>query len=85
MYVTGSWNTWNPTVSGRDLQFLRNENDPVSQSNNAVLKPYPDLLLLFGISLLLPQWPVRPPHNDDLPFIRFDYHKGISSLLLIRF
>lgn len=48
-----------PAAIGRDFQSLENENDPVSQNYTAILKPSPDLLLLFGASLLLPQWLVR--------------------------
>lgn len=45
-----------PAAIGRDFQSLENENDPISQNYSAILKPSPDLLLLFAASLLLPQW-----------------------------
>lgn len=48
-----------PAAIGRDFQSLENENDPISQNYNAILKPSADLLVLFGLSLLLPQWFVR--------------------------
>ncbi|KAJ5297848.1 hypothetical protein N7508_008097 [Penicillium antarcticum] len=48
-----------PAAIGRDFQSLENENDPVSQNYSAILKPSPDLILLFGASLLLPQWLVK--------------------------
>ncbi|CAG8933474.1 unnamed protein product [Penicillium salamii] len=48
-----------PAAIGRDFQSLENENDPVSQNYSAILKPSGDLLLLFGASLLLPQWLVK--------------------------
>ncbi|CAG7945837.1 unnamed protein product [Penicillium salamii] len=48
-----------PAAIGRDFQSLENEEDPVSQNYSAILKPSGDLLLLFGASLLLPQWLVK--------------------------
>jgi hypothetical protein len=38
---------------------LENENDPVSQNFNAILKPSLDLLMLFAVSIILPQWFVK--------------------------
>lgn len=48
-----------PAAIGRDFQSLENENDPVSQNYTAILKPSVDLLVLFGASLLFPQWMVK--------------------------
>ncbi|THC95055.1 hypothetical protein EYZ11_005450 [Aspergillus tanneri] len=48
-----------PAAVGRDFQSLENENDPISQNFSAILKPSGELLLLFGASLLLPQWIVK--------------------------
>lgn len=48
-----------PAAIGRDFQSLENENDPISQNYSAILKPSPDLLLLFALSIMLPQWLVR--------------------------
>lgn len=48
-----------PAAIGRDFRSLENENDPVSQNYSAILKPSPDLLLLFAVSILLPQALVR--------------------------
>jgi cytochrome P450 len=48
-----------PAAIGRDFQSLENEDDPVSQNYTAILKPSADLLLLFGASLLFPQWMVK--------------------------
>ena len=48
-----------PAAIGRDFQSLENENDPVSRNYSAILKPSPDLILLFAASLLLPQWLVK--------------------------
>ena len=38
---------------------MENEDEPVSKNFSAILKPSADLLILFGASLLLPQWLVR--------------------------
>jgi cytochrome P450 len=48
-----------PAAIGRDFQSLENENDPVSQNFNAILKPSLDLLMLFAVSIILPQWFVK--------------------------
>lgn len=48
-----------PAAIGRDFQSLENEDDPVSQNFNAILKPSADLLMLFAISIILPQWFVK--------------------------
>ncbi|KAJ5683057.1 hypothetical protein N7462_006222 [Penicillium macrosclerotiorum] len=48
-----------PAAIGRDFQSLENENDPVSQNYTAILKPSLDLLILFALSIVLPQWFVR--------------------------
>ncbi|OKP11156.1 Cytochrome P450 97B3, chloroplastic [Penicillium subrubescens] len=48
-----------PAAIGRDFQSLENENDPVSKNYSAIFKPSGDFLLLFGASLLLPQWLVK--------------------------
>lgn len=38
---------------------MENEDEPVSKNFSAILKPSADLLILFGASLLFPQWLVR--------------------------
>jgi cytochrome P450 len=48
-----------PAAIGRDFQSLENENDPISQNFTAILKPSADLLFLFAVSLILPQWIVK--------------------------
>ncbi|KAJ5975656.1 hypothetical protein N7481_009363 [Penicillium waksmanii] len=48
-----------PAAIGRDFQSLENENDPISQNFTAILKPSVDLLFLFAVSIILPQWLVK--------------------------
>ncbi|KAJ5818980.1 hypothetical protein N7474_004571 [Penicillium riverlandense] len=48
-----------PAAIGRDFQSMENEDEPVSKNFSAILKPSADLLILFGASLLFPQWLVR--------------------------
>lgn len=74
-----------PAAIGRDFQSLENENDPVSQNYTAILKPSADLLILFGASMLFPQWLVNIipcKANFTLPR-RVSYLRGVFHDILV--
>lgn len=73
-----------PAAIGRDFQSLENENDPVSQNFNAILKPSADLLMLFAISIILPQWFVKriPCNANSVLPEKVEYLRNLFSDIL---